>query len=829
MSQPVYQVRQRRVESQSQSPVRRRCRDTRTIRARHRRDARLPAACSATTHAPPLIDTEVNQHEHRTSPYHALLQGLNAEQQQAVTLIHGPVLVVAGPGSGKTRVLTHRIAYLVEACGVAPERILAVTFTNKAAREMRERIDRLIGKGASEGLVMGTFHSFGARLLRQNPGLVADRLGVLPNFLIYDDADQLAIVKQAILAVGLDPKQVAPRRMLSRISAAKSQLLTPAEFEAQVETYDDEVVARVYREYQRSLRRANAVDFDDLLGLPIRLFDEAPALLERYQEQFLHILVDEYQDTNRVQYVLVAALAAKHRNLFVVGDPDQSIYGWRQADIRNILDFEREFPDAKRIHLELNYRSTRRIVTAADRVIRENTQRIDRRLRTDNEDGEPIVIKELADQNHEATFILSEIRRLMHRNGLSPDDFAVMYRTTAQSRVIEAAFRNGDIPYRIVGGVRFYDRKEVRDILAVLRLLYNPADEVSLERIIEQFPIGRGLGPKTLDSLRTWTTLNRVPLLDAFLATAGASGTVPPPDLPSSARAPVARFGVVFASLRSDMDRVTLTELFDRIVERTGYEATFDHQDEESMQRWANVLELRAALGEYDHLPPADALATYLEQVALISDVDELNDQERGKVTLITLHSAKGLEFPVVFIAGVEEGLLPISRAVEGEFSDPMPLEEERRLFYVGITRAQKLLYITYAATRVAYGRFQSSLPSRFLLSLPQESTRDHGARAMRTRTATGFVERVRVSDTGRLSPSSDPDAGRDSGTTLGRRAHTSFRPKQRVFHPKFGEGVIAEVKKTASDQELTVEFIRHGRKLLLASLAPLDVIADPS
>jgi DNA helicase-2/ATP-dependent DNA helicase PcrA len=776
-----------------------------------------------------LTDTEVNQQEQRTSPYHALLQGLNAEQQQAVTLIHGPVLVVAGPGSGKTRVLTHRIAYLVEACGVAPERILAVTFTNKAAREMRERIGRLIGNGASEGLVMGTFHSFGARLLRQNPGLVADRLGVLPNFLIYDDADQLAIVKQAILSIGLDPKQVAPRRMLSRISAAKTQLLTPAEFEAQVESYDDEVVARVYREYQRALRRANAVDFDDLLGLPIRLFDEAPGLLERYQEQFLHILVDEYQDTNRVQYVLVAALAAKHRNLFVVGDPDQSIYGWRQADIRNILDFEREFPDAKRIHLELNYRSTRRIVTAADRVIRENTQRIDRRLRTDNEDGEPIVIKELADQNHEATFILSEIRRLMHRHGLSPNDFAVMYRTTAQSRVIEAAFRNGEIPYRIVGGVRFYDRKEVRDILAVLRLLYNPADEVSLERIIEQFPIGRGLGPKTLDSLRTWATLNRVPLLEAFLATAGTNSMVPPPDLPSSARAPVARLGAVMAGLRSDMDRVTLTELFDRIVERTGYEATFDHQDEESMQRWANVLELRAALGEYDQLPPSDALSAYLEQVALISDIDELNDQERGKVTLITLHSAKGLEFPVVFIAGVEEGLLPISRAVEAEFSDPIPLEEERRLFYVGITRAQKLLYITYAATRVAYGRFQTSQPSRFLSSLPQESTRDHGTRGVRPRTAAGFVERVRGNGAGRSSRPFDADAGRDSVRTPGHRAHTSYRPGQRVFHQKFGDGVIAAVKNTASDQELTIEFIRHGRKLLLASLAPLEVVTDVS
>ncbi len=769
----------------------------------------------------------MDQQDTQPSQFHALLHGLNAEQLQAVTRIGGPILVVAGPGSGKTRVLTHRIAYLIEAGGVPPDRILAVTFTNKAAREMRDRIGRLLSNGTADGLVMGTFHSFGARLLRQNPGLVADRLGLLPNFLIYDDADQLATVKQAILAIGQDPKHVAPRRMLSRISAAKAQLLTPAEFEAQIETYDDEVVARVYREYQRALRRANAVDFDDLLGLPIRLFDEAPQLLERYQEQFLHILVDEYQDTNRVQYVLVAALAAKHRNLFVVGDPDQSIYGWRQADIRNILDFEREFPDATRIHLELNYRSTRRIVNAADRVIRENTQRIDRRLRTDNEDGEPIVIKELADQNHEATFILSEIRRLMKTHGLSPDDFAVMYRTTAQSRVIEAAFRGGEVPYRIVGGVRFYDRKEVKDILAVLRLLYNPADEVSFERIIEQFPIGRGLGPKTIETLRTWATLHRVPLLEACLATAGAAGTAAAPDLPGSARTAVARIGAIFADLRSEMERATLTELFDRIIERTGYEATFDHNDDEAMERWANVLELRAALGEYDQLPPSDALPAYLEQVALISDVDELNDQETGKVTLITLHSAKGLEFPVVFIAGVEEGLLPISRAVEAEFTDPMPLEEERRLFYVGITRAQKLLYITYAATRIAYGRFQSSVPSRFLASLPQESTREHGTRGIRTRTGASFVERVRSRDAGSARSHAAVEADGGMPTTTVRRKQPVYRPGQRVFHARFGDGRIVDVKNKTSDQELTVEFIRHGRKLLLASLAPLEVLAD--
>jgi DNA helicase II / ATP-dependent DNA helicase PcrA len=755
---------------------------------------------------------------------HDLLRGLNPEQQLAVTTTEGPVLVVAGPGSGKTRVLTHRIAYLIEERHVGPERILAVTFTNKAAREMKDRIGRLIGDGSADGLVMGTFHALGVRFLRQNPGIVADRLGILPNFLIYDDADQIDTAKQAIVAIGLDPKNVAPRRMLSRISAAKSMLLSPAEFEAATETYDDEIIARVYREYQRWLRKANAVDFDDLLGLPIRLFDEAPGLLERYQERFRYILVDEYQDTNRVQYVLVAALADKHRNLFVVGDPDQSIYGWRQADIRNILDFERDYPDAKRIHLELNYRSTRRIVDTADRVIRDNTQRIDRRLRTDNDEGEPVAVRELADQNHEAQFIVSEIRRLMKTHGIGAEQVAVMYRTTAQSRVLEEAFRISEIPYRIVGGVRFYDRKEVKDVLAVLRLLYNPADEVSLQRVIENLPLGRGLGPKAIDQVRTWATLQGKPLLEGFVALGSPTTDEPGPDLAGAARSAGRALGATFTRLRELSGRATLVELFDAIVEQTGYKGTFDHESEDEMQRWANVLELRSDLEKYDLLEPGEALPTYLEQVALIADVDALDESDRGRVTLITLHSAKGLEFPVVFIAGVEEGLLPISRAVEAEFSDPMPLEEERRLFYVGITRAQKLLYVTYTGARVSYGRYQQAVPSRFLASLPLESIRSLG-----TRGGNGRPGRSSLADRAR------GDAVIGSGkrvtavvTTPPTPAHT-YRPGERVFHPKFGEGVVAAVdqRRDGSDQELAIDFVRHGQKRLLASLAPLDLIEE--
>jgi DNA helicase-2/ATP-dependent DNA helicase PcrA len=755
----------------------------------------------------------------------SLLEGLNEEQQRAVVTVDGPVLVVAGPGSGKTRVLTHRIAYLIQERNVLPDQILAVTFTNKAAREMRDRIERLVGQRAAAGLVMGTFHSFGVRVLRQNPGIVADRLGLLPNFLIYDDADQLDVAKRAIVEIGLDPsKEVAPRRVLSRISAAKSMLVTAEEFASQTEGYGDEIIARAFAAYQRLLRKANAVDFDDLLAHPIRLFDEAPALLERYQARFRYILVDEYQDTNRVQYVLVTALAAQHRNLFVVGDPDQSIYGWRQADIRNILDFEKDYPDATRIHLELNYRSTQRIVDAADRVIRVNTQRIDRRLRTNNPEGEDVVLKELSDGAHEAGFIVAEIRRLMHRLDLGGDSFAVMYRTTAQSRVLEEAFRVSDVPYRIVGGVRFYDRKEVKDALAVFRLLHNPADEVSLQRVLDNMPIGRGLGPKALDALRLWAIQQGEPLLSSLVAFSPSSTSpVPPAPLSGSGRAAAQRVGAAFASLRQKVGTLPLTELLDAVLDATGYQDAFDRDSEEEMQRWANVLELRSDLAKYDLLEPEDALATYLEQVALVSDVDTMEDDPRGRVTLITLHSAKGLEFPVVFIAGVEDGLLPINRAIEAEWSDPLPMEEERRLFYVGITRAQQLLYVTFAARRISYGSYQPGLPSRFLASLAEVGVRS----SVRSGVRTGRLsERVRAP-----SEAIGVDSSRRyAAATVGASPATSpsfqrVAVGQRVFHTKFGEGVVLGVVDESHDQKVTVDFKREGTKTVLASLARFDLI----
>ena len=750
----------------------------------------------------------------------SLLDGLNPEQQLAVLTTDGPVLVVAGPGSGKTRVLTHRIAHLIQNLGVAPEEILAVTFTNKAAREMRDRIEVLLeSSNLAKGLWMGTFHSIGVRILRSHPGIVADRVGVLPNFVIYDDADQIGLTKTAIASVGQDPKKIAPRRMLSRISAAKSQLLSPSDFMAsQIHTYDDEIVARVYEAYERALRQNNALDFDDLLTVPIRLFDAAPQIIELYQQRFRHILVDEYQDTNTVQFVLVSALAEHHRNLFVVGDPDQSIYAWRQADIRNILDFQDRFPDAQRIDLEINYRSTARIVAAADRVIRENSQRLDRKLTTDNDDGEPIAVRELSDQGHEARFIVDEIRRLMAK-GIRPDDVAVMYRTTAQSRALEEAFRTSEIRYRIVGGVRFYERAEVKDAISALRLLYNPADSISLNRVLDHMPIGRGIGPKALEAILDWSTLNHMFPLDGFEACARPHDLFGAPELSGAARSAAAKVGTVFTGLRRQMRELSLLDLFDRMLEETGYAGGFRQDLEEDMERMANVLELRSDLARYNDLPPDSALPTYLEQVALVADVDSLDRNPGAAVTLITLHSAKGLEYPVVFIAGVEEGLLPISRAIEVEYEKPDQIEEERRLFYVGITRAKQLLYITYTGMRMSYGRIGASVPSRFIEALPEEHIRILSARNGRT-TLSSLALADRVRSAARASATG-------SVVVSAPRYVPTYENGQRVFHTLFGEGTITEVVPRNNDQELAIAFTRHGSKRLLASLAPLDVVSD--
>ncbi|MCO5216006.1 MAG: UvrD-helicase domain-containing protein [Thermomicrobiales bacterium] len=758
-----------------------------------------------------------------------LLTGLNEQQQLAVTTTDGPVLVVAGPGSGKTRVLTHRIAWLIQQHNVHPSEILAVTFTNKAAREMRERIEKLIGEDATDGLVMGTFHSLGVRILRQNPGRVAEQLQLQPNWVIYDDGDQMELAKTAVKNANLDPKQITPRRMLSRISAAKSVLQTSSDVAAEAQSYDDEIVARVYAEYEKLLRAANAVDFDDLLGLPIRLFDQDPSTLARYQRQFRYILVDEYQDTNRVQYVMVSALAEYYGNLFVVGDPDQSIYGWRQADITNILNFKADYPNTTEIHLEQNYRSTGRIVQAADRVIRGNKDRIDRKMTTANEDGEMIQLRELADQQHEAQWIVSEIRRIVSARKVLPEQIAVMYRTTAQSRALEEAFRTSEFRYQIVGGVRFYERREVRDIMAVLRVLYNPSDTVSLLRVIDNLPVGKGFGPAAYDIALKWATEERRPLLEALLTqvpSVANKETGPLPHFTGAGAKGAARLGTAFQILREKRNELTLAELFDQIVEVMDVRQMFETGTEEDLQRWANVQELRTDLERYDLVPSAEALPAYLEQVALISDADTIDDDRSGSVTLITLHSAKGLEYPVVFIAGTEEGLLPIYRAIEAEAFDLTAMEEERRLFYVGITRAQKLLYITYAQSRMTHGQYRAGTISRFVEAIPAESMRRVTREAHRTASRGRDYQSAQPgSFTSRVQqPWGDAPVPKKVMPVI-----PDIKQGNIVFHPKFGEGTVTEVlERRDNDKEVTVQFKKaeYGTKRLMASLANMDIIS---
>lgn len=728
-----------------------------------------------------------------------LLDSLNDAQRRAVTSTDGPVLIVAGPGSGKTRVLTHRVAYLIDALGVSPWNVLAVTFTNKAAREMRERLENLVGLERSRQLTVGTFHATCARILRRDAQLI----GVDPHFTIYDDADQMETIKQALKALNLDPKQFAPRPILSRISAAKSQFIAPERFTEQVQSYWEEVVARVYPMYQETLRRNRALDFDDLLAETLRLFDEQPDALQRYQDHYRYVLVDEYQDTNRVQYLLVRALSASHRNICVVGDPDQSIYGWRHADIRNILDFKRDYPDATEIHLELNYRSTRSIVAAADSIIRANTQRIQRKLRTENPAGDPISIRELFDEGQEAQFVVSEIRRLTYSGNLHYRDCAVMYRTNAQSRPLEEAFIRSDMPYQLIGGTRFYERREIKDAMAILRLVANPNDAVSLQRVLQNTPLGKGIGSRTIQQLEQWTRQTGRSTYDGLGAIDGAIDLEPPKVASRAARLLTDVYNVL-SHLVQASTTLTLTELFDLATEQSGFAAQFqDTGDPDAIDRWENVLQLRAVLSTYDGLPEATALQTFLEESALIADADTIADGD-DQVTLITLHAAKGLEFPVVFLVGAEEGILPHSRSMDSEAQ----LEEERRLFYVGVTRAKQRVYISHVFRRAMYGFGDLSLRSRFVDAIPSELVDLVQTRATTTttnghRTRGGLAERD-VSDE---TPPSSLEA-----LVVGTR----------VFHDRFGDGVVLKVRDISEDQEVTVEFKRHGQKRLMVSLANL-------
>ncbi|MCO5175529.1 MAG: UvrD-helicase domain-containing protein [Thermomicrobiales bacterium] len=719
-----------------------------------------------------------------------LLDGLNPEQRASVMTTDGPVLIVAGPGSGKTRVLTVRIAHLIQDLGVAPWNILAVTFTNKAAREMRERVEALVGDRA-RWVMLGTFHGFCARVLRQ----YGQHIGIDPRFVIYDDGDQMNAVKSAMDQLDISPKHFAPRAVLSTISRSKSHNVGPTEFTDSVESYFEEVVARIYPIYQQTLLRRKALDFDDLLSMTLRLLHESPEALSALRQRYHYVLVDEYQDTNRIQYLLVKELAAEHRNLCVVGDPDQSIYGWRAADIRNILTFKEDFPDAIEIHLEENYRSTPDILTAADAVIRENVQRIDRKLRTSNKAGEKITLRECFDEQQEARFVVEEIQRLTTEGKYRGSDIAVLYRTNWQSRPIEEAMIRATIPYQLIGGTRFYERKEIKDALALLRLISNPDDYAAFQRVVAEFPVGAGIGAKTLSDIEQWSQARAAGTGAALDAIGSADG----PPLSSRATKLLTAMRERLDVLRDLEPTALLSELFDRALEDTGYLGYFESGDEEAMSRWENLQQLRSNIERFDDEPPETRLTTFLSEVALVSDADTIEDAHE-KVTLITLHAVKGLEFPVVFLTGVEEGLIPHQRSIT---ENPAMLEEERRLLYVGITRAKERLYLTHAFRRSRFGGTEPSEPSSFLTAIPA-STLAAGSRSHEpTRPAT---RKLLVAQ-----PAAAP-------------VYTRVSAGQRVFHAEVRGRVVVQVADRNDDQEITVQFKRHGEKRLMGSLANLTV-----
>ncbi len=713
-----------------------------------------------------------------------ILDGLNSAQSEAVQTMEGPLLILAGPGSGKTRVITHRIAYLIRVCGASPYHIMAVTFTNKAAREMRERLVQLLGE-AVEALTLGTFHAICARILRRD----GKGLGLDSSFVIYDEEDQLNVIKQALQELNLDSKQYAPRALHSAISAAKSRLISSEEYVHRVNSYFDEIVNRVYVRYQQLLGQGRAVDFDDLLMKVVQLFQRCPDILGKYQSRYVHILVDEFQDTNTVQYLLVKQLAGKYHNVCVVGDPDQSIYSWRFADLRNILSFEKDYPEAKIVLLEQNYRSTKTILETASDIISANTRRKPKNLWTENEAGAKVAIIESYNEEEEAQFVIKEIESLVSQDQMSLKDFAVMYRVNAQSRALEENFVRYGVPYKLVGGTRFYQRREVKDVIAYLRLVHNPQDNVSLTRIMN-VP-GRGIGQTTLGKLQSWANARSIPLYDA-LKQASEAGV-----LSSHAGQILKAFAGVVDGLIAESRELTLSELLESLLEHTGYRE-YILAKERGEERWENIMELRSVVREYDGLDRQEALANFLEKVSLVADIDEL-DEKADAVTLITLHQAKGLEFPVVFLVGLEEGILPHRKS----FGDPDEMEEERRLCYVGVTRAKKQVYLLRSYRRSLFGSGSGNPPSRFLQDISPHLVSTKGLWEEKAAPLAEVYSR----------PLSHP------------LEFLELKVGDYVRHSKFGDGIVMNCLASRGDHEVTVAFEEAGIKRLLLSLAPLEKI----
>ena len=757
-----------------------------------------------------------------------VLKDLNEVQRKAAEHIEGPLLIVAGPGSGKTRVITHRIAYLVETCGFSPRRIAAVTFTNKAAREMRQRLSGLLGQRA-EHLTAATFHSFCAMVLRRD----GERIGLDSDFAIYDDADQITLLKRAMNEAGVDPKNWGVRAIQSAISGAKSQLIDSLGFADRRDSYFDEIVHRVFERYDALLVQAMAVDFDDILLRTHNLLNKCPDVAEKYQQRYLHFLVDEFQDTNVAQYEIARKMADVHKNLCVVGDPDQSIYSWRNADVRNIHSFRRDFPDSTEITLDQSYRSTKTILSAAQRVIRPGSQFADKQLWTENEEGPPVVVAEGYDEQEEAQKVLSEVQALTRSGEFRPGDIAVMFRVNAQSRALEEACVRYGVPYQLIGGLRFYQRQEVKDVIAYLRLLANPEDDVSLARIVNVPQ--RGVGQRTLDELTRMSRdagtsmWSQIKSLDQE---AGEGAPVAASIASRPAKALIS-FREMMISIAGEASELDLVAKIDLLIERTGYRR-YAEGLERGAERVENLDELRSTARDFLYVEDEEIegglspLTVFLESVSLVSDTDDLDDRGDA-ITLITLHQAKGLEFPVVFMVGMEEGLLPHSRSME----DEEQMEEERRLCYVGVTRAQRRLYLMRAFRRGFRGGFGPNVPSRFLADIPANLVVPDGVsgRKVRDRAASsqagGMPARRRpvMAGTGERIQRSQPRRATAAHANGNAGAPAdNFRTGDKVNHSSFGEGVVVAVKAIPSDVELTVAFKDgHGVKRLLISLARLE------
>ncbi|MEC3885178.1 DNA helicase PcrA [Halobacillus sp. HZG1] len=741
-----------------------------------------------------------------TQALNALIQGLNTEQREAVTHTEGPLLIMAGAGSGKTRVLTHRIAYLLSEKDVAPRNILAITFTNKAAREMKERVESLVGKDG-EKIWMSTFHSMCVRILRRD----IDRIGYDRNFSILDSSDQLSVIKQVLKEINLDPKKWDPRAMLGAISNSKNELMTAEDYEKQANNMHEEQIAQIYKGYQKKLRKNQSLDFDDLIMQTLRLFDEVPEVLESYQRRFQYIHVDEYQDTNHAQYQLVKHLASRYQNLCVVGDSDQSIYAWRGADIQNILNFESDYPKARTILLEQNYRSTELILDAANNVIDKNSGRKPKRLWTDNKGGEKIHYHQAGTEREEGLFVTDKIEDLVRQGKFRYQDVAILYRTNAQSRTIEETFVKAGVPYQMIGGTKFYDRKEIKDMLAYLRLIANPNDDLSFQRVVNEPK--RGVGKTSMDKMLAYAADHDISLYEA-------AAEVDFVGVSAKAAKAIMSFRKMIQTWAEQQEFLSATDMVQEVIDKTGYEEMLMNEKSiEAQSRLENIEEFKSVTKNFEENAEDKTLVAFLTDLALIADIDSMNEDPSSDdtVTLMTLHSAKGLEFPVVFLIGMEENVFPHSRAL----MDEEEMEEERRLAYVGITRAEKELFISHAKMRTLYGRTNMNPISRFIHEIPEELVEGKEQKEElpffnKKRESTPFGAKPPAAPKKRAAKKPEKKAS-SGGEKIG------WQPGDKAQHKKWGEGTVVKVQGEGDAMELDIAFpAPTGIKRLLARFAPI-------